>query len=238
MTRRARLWITGATTSDRGRAQHLAPAPACRSSHPAPGRRHERQRPSRHGGDGIAFLDELAAQLRARGWSAYITTPAGRLAFLFDTQRVKPSGLACELVVWVETGSRVAAGALNRQFARTPYAVSFVSSGQTFILVTLHIDYGKQPGDRIPELKEIASWLADWAEREYGWDQNLIALGDFNIDREDDPLYQAFTSTGLTPAPPTHRAAANDIRQAGYAALLRPDRLVYEGPEEASRAQP
>ena len=53
MTRRARLWITGATTSDRGRAQHLAPAPACRSSHPAPGRRHERQRPSRHGGMGL-----------------------------------------------------------------------------------------------------------------------------------------------------------------------------------------
>ena len=28
---------------------------------------------------------------------------------------------------------------------------------------------------------------------------NLIALGDFNIDRKDDPFYQAFTSTGLTP---------------------------------------
>jgi endonuclease/exonuclease/phosphatase family metal-dependent hydrolase len=130
--------------------------------------------------------------------------PAGndeRLAFLFDTQRVKPSGLACELVVWAESGPQIATGALSRQFARTPYAVSFVSSGQTFILVTLHIDYGKQPGDRIPELKEIASWLAGWAEREYGWDHNLIALGDFNIDRENDPLYQAFTSTGLTPAP-------------------------------------
>jgi hypothetical protein len=79
MTRRARLWITGATTSDHSRA----PAPACRPSRPAPGRRHERQWPSRHGGDGIAFLDVLAAQLRARGWSAYITTPAGRLASLF-----------------------------------------------------------------------------------------------------------------------------------------------------------
>jgi hypothetical protein len=41
------------------------------------------KRPSRQGGDGIAFLDVLAAQLRARGWSAYITTPAGRLASLF-----------------------------------------------------------------------------------------------------------------------------------------------------------
>ena len=129
--------------------------------------------------------------------------PAGndeRLAFLFNTRRVKLSGLACELVVWAEAGPGVAAGALSRQFARTPYAVSFISSGQTFILITLHVDYGEQPGDRIPELRGIADWLARWAEREYGWDHNLIALGDFNIDRENDPLYQAFTSTGLTPA--------------------------------------
>ena len=34
-------------------------------------------------GDGIACLDALAAQMHARGWSAYITTPAGRLACLF-----------------------------------------------------------------------------------------------------------------------------------------------------------
>lgn len=123
-----------------------------------------------------------------------------RLAFPFDTQRVKPSGLACELVVWVEDAANVAVGALDRQFARTPYAVSFLSSGQTFILVTLHVNYGKQAADRAPELRAIADWLAGWAEREYGWDQNLIALGDFNIDREEDPLYKAFTSTGLTPA--------------------------------------
>jgi hypothetical protein len=32
--------------------------------------------------DGIACLDALAAQMRARGWTAYISTPAGRLAFL------------------------------------------------------------------------------------------------------------------------------------------------------------
>jgi len=33
--------------------------------------------------DGIACLDVLAAQMHARGWNAYITTPAGRLASLF-----------------------------------------------------------------------------------------------------------------------------------------------------------
>jgi hypothetical protein len=28
-----------------------------------------------------------------------------------------------------------------------------------------------------------------------------MTLGDFNIDRQGDPLYQAFVATGLTPAP-------------------------------------
>ncbi|WP_405656892.1 MULTISPECIES: endonuclease/exonuclease/phosphatase family protein [unclassified Streptomyces] len=124
-----------------------------------------------------------------------------RLAFLFDTRRVKPSGLACELVVPLEQQTGVSASGLERQFARTPYAVSFLSSGQTFTLITLHVDYGNTAADRVPELKAIAKWLAGWAEQEFGWDHNLIALGDFNIDRVSDPLFEAFTSTGLTPAP-------------------------------------
>jgi len=33
--------------------------------------------------DGIACLDVLAAHMHARGWAAYINTPAGRLASLF-----------------------------------------------------------------------------------------------------------------------------------------------------------
>jgi hypothetical protein len=32
--------------------------------------------------DGIAWLDVLAAQLHARGWTAYITMPTGRVAAL------------------------------------------------------------------------------------------------------------------------------------------------------------
>ncbi|MFG1663808.1 endonuclease/exonuclease/phosphatase family protein [Streptomyces sp. Y7] len=123
-----------------------------------------------------------------------------RLAFLFNTHRVKPSGLACELVVPLAEGVNVGRGELDRQFARTPYAVSFLSQGQTFTLVTLHVVFGKA-ADRVPELRAIAQWLADWAEQEFDWDHNLIALGDFNIDRAGDPLFKAFTSTGLAPAP-------------------------------------
>ena len=87
--------------------------------------------------------------------------------------------------------------ALRRQFARTPYAVSFLSAERTFILVTLHVIYGEDADQRVPELGGIAEWLADWARRENSWSHNLIALGDFNIDRVGDQLYDAFTSTGL-----------------------------------------
>lgn len=120
-----------------------------------------------------------------------------RMAFLFDTRRVQLSGLACELVVPQEQLDRIEPGALNRQFARTPYAVSFRSGTKTFILVTLHVLYGESEEERVPELKAIAEWLAEWARDVNGWDHNLIALGDFNIDRRGDALHDAFVSTGL-----------------------------------------
>lgn len=128
-----------------------------------------------------------------------------RMAFLFDMRKVNISGLACELVVPPEQLDSIDPTALRRQFARTPYAVSFRSAHKTFILVTLHVLYGKNAVERIPELKAIATWLADWAQDINGWDHNLIALGDFNIDRKDDLLYQAFTSTGLFTPPDLNR---------------------------------
>ena len=93
-----------------------------------------------------------------------------------------------------------------RQFARTPYAVSFVAGTTTFILVTLQVRYGTEAADRIGELTALAQWLGDWAKTEEDWGNNLLALGDFNIDRAGDPLFEAFTSTGLTPP-----AELNDV---------------------------
>jgi endonuclease/exonuclease/phosphatase family metal-dependent hydrolase len=122
-----------------------------------------------------------------------------RMAFVFDTRRVKPSGLACEVVVPEEWINDPSPEMLHRQFARTPYAISLASGKQTLILVTLHVVYGESSEDRIDELRGIAQWLADWARREDSWGHNLIVLGDFNIDRQGDPNYEAFTSTGLRP---------------------------------------
>ena len=123
-----------------------------------------------------------------------------RMAFVFDLRRSRPSGLAGELVVAIETGTSVSASGLDRQFARTPYAVSFVADRIQLTLVTLHVLYGEEIA-RAAELREIAAWFARWANEERHWNQNLIALGDFNIDRRGDLLYDAFTSSGIEPAP-------------------------------------
>ncbi|WP_319773863.1 endonuclease/exonuclease/phosphatase family protein [Breoghania sp.] len=128
-----------------------------------------------------------------------------RMGFLFNTKRVQLSGLAGELVIPDDWDSVLPSGALQRQFARTPYAVSFRAGSETFILVTLHVDYGGSSRGRIPELQGIAEWMADWADKTTTYGQNLIALGDFNIDRHGDDLWRAFVSTGLTVPAELHK---------------------------------
>jgi len=120
-----------------------------------------------------------------------------RMGYIFDNRRVQLSGLACELVVPQEWINIVSTDALTEQFVRSPYAVSFRAMNQTFILVTLHIKYGKSSADRIKEVKGIARWMADWAKDVNAYHQNLICLGDFNIDKRGDLLNQTFIAEGL-----------------------------------------
>ena len=119
-----------------------------------------------------------------------------RMAYLFDTLRVQLSGLAGEIVIpneWVNDPEKV----IREQFVRSPYAVSFRSGDKTFILVTVHIIYGKKSKDRVNEIHGIARWLNDWASDINAYDQNLIVLGDFNIDARGDLLDKTFLSEGL-----------------------------------------
>ena len=162
----------------------------------------------------VVAIQELKGDLRALrdtmaflgdDWSFLMTDVTGgvagndeRLAYLYHRTRTEPSGLAAELVVPPDRLKRVDADALREQFARTPYAVSFRRGNVTFILVTLHILFGDAPAARIPELTEIADIFGDWARQSNRWHHNLLCLGDFNIDRKDSPLFDAFTRTGLT----------------------------------------
>ncbi len=158
-----------------------------------------------------------------------------RLAFVFDTRRVQPSGPGLRARGRPGSGRLRVRPPMTDQFARTPYAVSFARGTTRFTLVTLHVLYGKKPADRVPELTAIAQWLARWSAGKDPWGQNLIAFGDFNIDRRGDPLYRAFTSTGLEPPAAlnyTPRTIFEDPNRhlLDTTTLLRPDRLVHHWP--------
>jgi endonuclease/exonuclease/phosphatase family metal-dependent hydrolase len=126
-----------------------------------------------------------------------------RLAFLFDQRRVKPSGLAGELVLSAEDTARLEIG---RQFARTPFLVSFVSAGNPFTLASVHVIWGDDPQQRTKEAAALADLLKlsvrDPSPRTPDdFRRNLIALGDFNIGKTGDKGFQALVDNGLTPDP-------------------------------------
>ena len=160
----------------------------------------------------VIAIQEVKANLRALRdtlkllgdhWSMILTdtnkSDSGndeRMAYLFDTRRVNLSGLAGEIVIpneWVNDPEKV----IREQFVRSPYAVSFRSNDKTFILVTVHIKYGKKAEDRETEIHGIAKWLSEWASDVNAYDQNLIVLGDFNIEKRGDFLDKTFLSEGL-----------------------------------------
>jgi len=68
--------------------------------------------------DAIACLDVLAAQMRTRGWTAYLVTPSGRLASLVVLDPhdgaqcsdiiAAPGGSAGDLWYWFSWGERIA----------------------------------------------------------------------------------------------------------------------------------
>lgn len=119
-----------------------------------------------------------------------------RLTYVYDKRRVQPTGLAGEIVL-----PDTSQGSPQEQFDRTPYIVGFQSHHEHFALLTAHIKYGGQPVERLDEIKNLAEYIATQLRdraKSGGEEKNLIVLGDFNIDeRKDNPLFQAFISTGL-----------------------------------------
>lgn len=123
-----------------------------------------------------------------------------RLGYLFDSSRYDLDGLVGEIVIPPEEIG-VSEARLDRQFAKTPYAVSFRSVQDTdraFVLITVHIVWGDDPALRATEADRLAEWIEDWATGPNIWDPDMFALGDFNADRiinpdgTTNPVYQPF----------------------------------------------
>ena len=99
------------------------------------------------------------------------------MAFVYNTNKVKFTGLAGEIVL---PDDKLMNGV---QFARTPFMVSFRAGWFDFKLCTVHIYYGKDTVKGIYQrrLKEIQTVSDFLLKRQDSDDVSYILLGDFNI---------------------------------------------------------
>ena len=109
------------------------------------------------------------------------------MAFVFNTNKVKFTGLAGEIVL---PESKLIEGV---QFARTPFMVSFRAGWFDFKLCTVHIYYGSDTVDGIVQrrLKEIQTVSDFLLKRQESDDVSYILLGDFNIPDVDGEYFNA-----------------------------------------------
>jgi endonuclease/exonuclease/phosphatase family metal-dependent hydrolase len=154
-------------------------------------------------------LSALNTLMKHLGWQwRYLVTDTTegepgndeRLAFLYDTRKVRFTGLAGELVLpdlEKPDGTMVKVD----QLVRTPYTAGFQASWVGLQLATVHILYGdKKPNSpkRIAEIKALAEFLADRSKDPQSASPNLVLLGDFNIFDRTDATMTALTDAGWT----------------------------------------
>ena len=121
-----------------------------------------------------------------------------RLAFLYDTRKVRFSGLVGEVVRPRESGA--AAADFVEQFARTPLLVGFQVGWLKFTICTAHILYGSSQAEnpaRVKEIAWLAQMLADQHLEQHAWSENVILLGDFNIFETSDTTADAIRAAGF-----------------------------------------
>ncbi len=151
----------------------------------------------------LQALKQLCHRL-GHHWSYLVSdTTAGkagnqeRLAFLYDTRKVRFLGMAGELVLPpVKSGGKEIPAT---QVARTPLMAAFQVGWTKFVLTTVHIVYGEktaEPVARIEEIKQVAEFLKKRTEDPTEPIHNFIVLGDFNIFAEGDKTMKALTEAG------------------------------------------
>lgn len=124
-----------------------------------------------------------------------------RLAFLYDTRKVRFSGVAGEVVMpAVKDATGKTKYQPANQLYRTPFLCSFQVGWAKILLCTVHIQYGENTAnskDRVEEIRLIAQTLGKRAKERKNQD-NLILLGDFNIFSPEDQTMTALLDAGFS----------------------------------------
>jgi endonuclease/exonuclease/phosphatase family metal-dependent hydrolase len=179
--------------------------------------------------DDLTALNKLMDYLG--GWWKYVLTDVTegtqgnreRMAFLYDSRKIRFGGLAGEIVVPTTKKLEPA-----KQLARTPFVVGLQAGWFKFTICTTHILYGKAKAEdpnRLEEIRVLAEFLADRARERYAWSKNMILLGDFNIFDTSDQTLEAITDAGFIVPKQLQKLPSNAPQTKHY------DQIAFIAPE-------
>ncbi|MCB0873024.1 MAG: endonuclease/exonuclease/phosphatase family protein [Thermoleophilia bacterium] len=117
-----------------------------------------------------------------------------RMAFLYDSRKLRLGGLAGEVVLPPIKNQPV------EQPYRTPYLVEFKAGWTRFVLASVHAQWGagkKDDPQRVAEIDAVAGFLEKRIIGPDAWSRNVILLGDFNIFDDSDPGLAALARHGF-----------------------------------------
>lgn len=141
----------------------------------------------------------------------YSDTTAGssgnheRLAFLYDSRKLKFTSLAGEVVIPPFKDEDEAGDTIYRpqqQLARTPFIIGLRTNWFKFMISTVHILYGANISnhpERTREIRILSDFLANRVDGEHAHASNLILLGDFNIFKPTNDAYAEITRNFYIP---------------------------------------
>lgn len=136
-----------------------------------------------------------------------------RMAFLFDSRKVRFTGLAGEVVL----PPRLSEGDWKPtlQFARTPHLVGFEAGWFRFSLCTVHIYWGTDDANdpmRVEEIRSLSQFLAERAASTDANHRHLILLGDFNIFQTNNDTFREIINAGFN-VPEALQALPSNVAQ-------------------------
>ena len=149
-------------------------------------------------------LSDLGRTLKYLGsswnivYSDWIEDPGGnreRTGFLYDRRAVTFNGLAAEVDAPRE--KKATEYLASQSFWRAPYLCSFRAGNFDFLALATHTRWGDSLKGRQAELQMLADWIQKRSESKAFEDKDLIVMGDFNIPKINDELFNALTSRGL-----------------------------------------
>lgn len=146
-----------------------------------------------------AVLEMLGPYWRAV-FSDFIPDPGGnreRVAYVYDKRMVEFTGLAVEADAPRKKDPKTKEYVPKFSWWRSPYIASFTAGSFDFVLISVHIRWGSGKKARVEPLKLLGEWVEARRNQKHGVDKDLILLGDFNIPKVDDELFQAITDNGL-----------------------------------------